>query len=268
MADAAADAQARDAGARRQVAADRLRRCRPRQRRLRRAARQLLFRRRGLLERHARVRASQHQGGLPRAARGARERHAHRRSAGSGDPGRRADLGRRTWTRCWAISRAAGPRARGCSSAGIASTDGDLANGFFVAPTVFDDCHDDMAIVREEIFGPVMSVLEFDDEEEVIARANATEFGLAAGVFTNDLTRAHRVIARLAGRHLLDQSLQRHADRAAVRRREALRPRPRERPRGDRALHAAEERLRRHGRRRRAVLTASDALSDGRLSTT
>ena len=76
-------------------------------------------------------------------------------------------------------------------------TSGDLANGYFVAPTVFDECHDDMAIVREEIFGPVMSVLEFEDEEEVIARANATDFGLAAGVFTNDLTRAHRVIARL-----------------------------------------------------------------------
>ena len=76
-------------------------------------------------------------------------------------------------------------------------TRGDLANGFFVTPAVFDGCHDDMTIVREEIFGPVMSVLEFDDEEEVIERANATEFGLAAGVFTNDLTRAHRVIARL-----------------------------------------------------------------------
>ncbi|HUN47826.1 MAG TPA: betaine-aldehyde dehydrogenase [Stellaceae bacterium] len=82
-------------------------------------------------------------------------------------------------------------------SGGHRVTTGDLANGFFVAPTVFDECHDDMAIVREEIFGPVMSVLEFDDEEEVVARANATEFGLAAGVFTNDLTRAHRVIARL-----------------------------------------------------------------------
>jgi betaine-aldehyde dehydrogenase len=76
-------------------------------------------------------------------------------------------------------------------------TSGDLASGFFVAPTVFDGCHDDMAVVREEIFGPVMTVLEFDDEDEVVARANATEFGLAAGVFTNDLTRAHRVIARL-----------------------------------------------------------------------
>jgi betaine-aldehyde dehydrogenase len=76
-------------------------------------------------------------------------------------------------------------------------TEGAMAKGFFVAPTVFDACTDDMTIVREEIFGPVMTVLSFEDEDEVIARANATEFGLAAGVFTNDLTRAHRVIARL-----------------------------------------------------------------------
>ncbi len=69
--------------------------------------------------------------------------------------------------------------------------------GFFVEPTVFDGCTDDMAIVREEIFGPVMSVLEFSDEDEVVARANATEFGLSAAVFTNDLTRGHRVIANL-----------------------------------------------------------------------
>ncbi|HEY4445725.1 MAG TPA: betaine-aldehyde dehydrogenase [Steroidobacteraceae bacterium] len=80
---------------------------------------------------------------------------------------------------------------------GMRVTAGELKNGYFVAPTVFDECRDDMAIVREEIFGPVMSVLEFEDEQEVIERANATEFGLAAGVFTNDLTRAHRVIARL-----------------------------------------------------------------------
>lgn len=80
---------------------------------------------------------------------------------------------------------------------GMRVTKGGLAKGYFVSPTVFDNCRDDMAIVREEIFGPVMSVLEFEDEQEVIERANATEFGLAAGVFTNDLTRAHRVIARL-----------------------------------------------------------------------
>jgi betaine-aldehyde dehydrogenase len=80
---------------------------------------------------------------------------------------------------------------------GTRVVDGDLANGNFVAPTVFTDCHDDMGIVREEIFGPVMSVLSFDTEDEVIERANATPFGLAAGVFTRELTRAHRVIARL-----------------------------------------------------------------------
>jgi betaine-aldehyde dehydrogenase len=80
---------------------------------------------------------------------------------------------------------------------GYRVTTGELAKGFFVAPTVFDDCHDDMAIARDEIFGPVMTVLAFDSEDEVIARANATEYGLSAGVFTNDLTRGHRMIARL-----------------------------------------------------------------------
>lgn len=66
-------------------------------------------------------------------------------------------------------------------------------DGFWVEPVVFADVTDDMTIAREEIFGPVMSVLDFDTEEEVLARANATEFGLAAGVFTADLTRGHRV---------------------------------------------------------------------------
>lgn len=76
-------------------------------------------------------------------------------------------------------------------------SDPKLADGNFVEPTVFAACRDDMRIVREEIFGPVMALLSFEDETEVIARANDTEFGLAAGVFTRDLTRAHRVIAKL-----------------------------------------------------------------------
>jgi len=70
-------------------------------------------------------------------------------------------------------------------------------DGYFVAPTIFSGCTDDMTICREEIFGPVMSVLTFTDEDEVVARANATEFGLAAGVFTQDITRAHRVIHQM-----------------------------------------------------------------------
>ena len=64
-------------------------------------------------------------------------------------------------------------------------------------PTVFADVSDEMRIAREEIFGPVMCVLAFDREDEVVARANATQFGLSAGVFTRDIQRAHRVIAAL-----------------------------------------------------------------------
>ncbi|MGI3170595.1 betaine-aldehyde dehydrogenase [Pseudooceanicola sp. C21-150M6] len=69
--------------------------------------------------------------------------------------------------------------------------------GFYLEPTVFADVTDTMTIAREEIFGPVMSVLDFEDEEEVISRANTTEYGLSAGVFTRDLARAHRVIGKL-----------------------------------------------------------------------
>ena len=69
--------------------------------------------------------------------------------------------------------------------------------GFWVEPTVLTDLADTMTCVREEIFGPVMSVLSFATEEEAIARANATELGLSAGVFTRDLARAHRVAAAL-----------------------------------------------------------------------
>eukprot|EP01132_Coremiostelium_polycephalum_P017672 gene17672-21133_t len=76
-------------------------------------------------------------------------------------------------------------------------TDGEFAKGAYVAPTVFTDCTDEMTIVREEIFGPVMSILTYDTEEEVIRRANDTDFGLAAGLVTKDLNRAHRVIHQL-----------------------------------------------------------------------
>ncbi|MEP4546834.1 MAG: betaine-aldehyde dehydrogenase [Saccharospirillum sp.] len=69
--------------------------------------------------------------------------------------------------------------------------------GYFVRPTVFADCTDDMPQVRDEIFGPVMSVMKFEDEAEVIARANKTDYGLAAGVFTNNIQCAHRVVGQL-----------------------------------------------------------------------
>jgi len=80
---------------------------------------------------------------------------------------------------------------------GHALTPDSSPNGYFVAPTIFGQCTDDMTVSKEEIFGPVMSVLPFSDEHEVIGRANDTRLGLAAGVFTQDITRAHRVIHQM-----------------------------------------------------------------------
>ncbi len=73
----------------------------------------------------------------------------------------------------------------------------ETRNGYFVEPTIFADCEDNSPNVTDEIFGPVMSVLRFEHENEVIDRANNTRFGLAAGVFTRDISRAHRVINKL-----------------------------------------------------------------------
>jgi len=75
--------------------------------------------------------------------------------------------------------------------------DSDLAAGYFVPPTVFGDVRDDMKIAREEIFGPVISAIPFDSVEEVVGRGNATSFGLGAGVWTKDLSKAHRVSREL-----------------------------------------------------------------------
>ena len=69
--------------------------------------------------------------------------------------------------------------------------------GFYMAPTIFSGVTDGMTIAREEIFGPVASVLKFETEAEAVARANATDFGLAGAVFTRDLARAHRVVGAL-----------------------------------------------------------------------
>ncbi|WP_439658889.1 aldehyde dehydrogenase family protein [Lentzea sp. HUAS TT2] len=71
--------------------------------------------------------------------------------------------------------------------------DGDYSSGNFVAPTIFADASNDMAIARDEIFGPVLTIVPFDDEAEAIRIANDTEYGLGAGVYTNDVRRAFRV---------------------------------------------------------------------------
>jgi betaine-aldehyde dehydrogenase len=73
----------------------------------------------------------------------------------------------------------------------------DITTGNFLTPAIFTNCHDSMEICKEEIFGPVISILSFDSEDEVITRANNTPYGLSAGVFTNDIKRGHRVIHQL-----------------------------------------------------------------------
>ncbi|EEG82904.1 aldehyde dehydrogenase (NAD) family protein [Proteus penneri ATCC 35198] len=73
----------------------------------------------------------------------------------------------------------------------------NFAQGAYVAPTVFTDCTDDMKITQDEIFGPVMSILSYQTEDEVISRANNSVYGLAAGLVTKDFTTAHRVIHQL-----------------------------------------------------------------------
>jgi betaine-aldehyde dehydrogenase len=76
-------------------------------------------------------------------------------------------------------------------------TDGEYAKGYFVRPTIFDNCTPDMTIVKEEIFGPVVCIIPFETEEEAVRLANDTIYGLAGAVFTTDIARALRVIKEI-----------------------------------------------------------------------
>jgi betaine-aldehyde dehydrogenase len=90
---------------------------------------------------------------------------------------------------------------------GVAPPGSAPAGGYFVRPTLFADVAPGMRIAREEIFGPVMSLAAWDDEDQVLAAANDTTFGLTAGVWTSDLETAHRVADRLeAGYVWINQS--------------------------------------------------------------
>ena len=101
------------------------------------------------------------------------------------------------------FDRVTGFIASGCDEGAKLMTGGGrpadpaLANGFFVSPTVFDGVDDSMRIAREEIFGPVMSVLTWSDYEDVLAKANGVQYGLTAAIVTNDLDRAMETAERV-----------------------------------------------------------------------
>ena len=80
---------------------------------------------------------------------------------------------------------------------GIPEMPGELANGAWVQPTIWTGLGDDAAIAREEVFGPCTLVMPFDSEDEVVRRANDTIYGLAASIYTQNISRAHRVAARM-----------------------------------------------------------------------
>ena len=115
--------------------------------------------------------------------------------------------------------------------------------GFYFPPTILD-CDDVAAsATTTELFGPVLTVVSFDTEDEAVALANGTPFGLASGVFTQNLTRAHRMIKRIpAGVVWVNTYSRRLADRA-VRRLRPVRPRPRRRPGRGARLHPHQDGL-------------------------
>ena len=128
--------------------------------------------------------------------------------------------------------------------------DPKLARGFFVEPTVFADVTDDMRIAREEIFGPVVSILRWSDENDLLARVNALDVGLTASIWTHDLDRAHRLASKVEAGYIWINGASTHHVGVPVRRLQAVGHGPRGIDRGAPRLHADQERERHASARR------------------
>ena len=121
----------------------------------------------------------------------------------------------------------------------------EFERGFWVNPTIFTDVRNDMRIAQEEIFGPVLSVIRYSDDEEAIRIANDTPYGLSAAVWSSDYERALSVARPDPGRHRVGQRRAHGQPGAAVRRLQAERPRPRARAARARRVHRDQARPRR-----------------------
>ena len=157
-----------------------------------------------------------------------------------------------------ASARAEGARVL---AGGCRPDDPELARGYFYRPTVLDGCHRGMRVVREETFGPLLTVERFRTEDEAIALGNDTTYGLAGAVWSRDAAPGAPGGRGAAPRHGLDQRLRPVRPGRGVGRHEALRQRPRAGPDGAARVPGAEAHLAQHGARARAVVLGRTPVS-------
>ncbi len=132
--------------------------------------------------------------------------------------------------------------AGGCRPEGLALP------GYYYAPTVLTDVNNDMRVVREEIFGPVAAIMPFEHEDELLGMANDTEYGLAAGVWTQNLSRAHRMARKLEAGTIWVNTYRAMSPMSPRQGFKNSRCRNRARPGVDERIHPAEERVDQHRR--------------------